>query len=229
MGICGTAMGNTAIMLKKLGHTVCGADTDVYPPMSNVLIDAGIAIEDGFNPKKLEKLEPDLVVVGNVISRGNPEIEWLLETKRFKFTSLPALLQDFILSDRYNIVISGTHGKTTTSSIIAYLLDKLGSTPGYLIGGVPQDLPTGACEGIKGGPFVIEGDEYDSAFFDKTFSAFGTYSIDNDPSSDGLDNDDDGIIDGDDSDEFGDSRELAINVAINKIAVDIVNTVLSTW
>lgn len=167
MGICGTAMGNTAIMLKKLGHTVCGADTDVYPPMSNVLIDAGIAIEDGFNPKKLEKLEPDLVVVGNVISRGNPEIEWLLETKRFKFTSLPALLQDFILSDRYNIVISGTHGKTTTSSIIAYLLYKLGSTPGYLIGGVPQDLPTGACEGIKGGPFVIEGDEYDSAFFDK--------------------------------------------------------------
>ena len=167
MGICGTAMGNTAIMLKRLGHTIFGADIGVYPPMSNVLIDAGIAIEDGFNPKKLEDLAPDLVVVGNAISRGNPEIEWLLETRRFAFTSLPALLHDFLLIDRFNIVVTGTHGKTTTSSIAAYLLDKAGADPGYLIGGVPHDLPAGACEGKKSGPFVIEGDEYDSAFFDK--------------------------------------------------------------
>ncbi len=167
MGICGTAMGNTAIMLKRLGHTIYGVDTGVYPPMSNVLADAGIAIVDGFNSKNLEDLTPDLVVVGNTISRGNPEIEWLLESRRFAFTSLPALLQKFLLNDRLNVVVTGTHGKTTTSSIAAYLLDKAGSVPGYLIGGVPYDLPAGACEGKKGGPFVIEGDEYDSAFFDK--------------------------------------------------------------
>ncbi len=167
MGICGTAMGNTAVMLKRLGHTIYGADTGVYPPMSDVLADAGIAIADGFNSKNLEDLTPDLVVVGNTISRGNPEIEWLLESRRFAFTSLPALLQDFLLNDRLNVVVTGTHGKTTTSSIAAYLLDKAGSVPGYLIGGVPYDLPAGASEGKKGGPFVIEGDEYDSAFFDK--------------------------------------------------------------
>lgn len=167
MGICGTAMGNTAIMLKRLGHTIYGADTGVYPPMSNVLADAGIAIVGGFNSKNLEDLAPDLVIVGNTISRGNPEIEWLLESRRFTFTSLPSLIQDFLLKDRFNIVVTGTHGKTTTSSIAAYLLDKAGSDPGYLIGGVPYDLPAGAYEGKKGGPFVIEGDEYDSALFDK--------------------------------------------------------------
>lgn len=167
MGICGTAMGNTAIMFKKMGHSVFGADTEVYPPMSNLLADIGILINEGYHPKYLEDLAPDLVVVGNAISRGNPEIEWLLNSRRFTFTSLPALLETYLLADRKNIVVTGTHGKTTTSSLAAYILDKTGAEPGYLIGGVPHDLPFGASEGKKKGPFVIEGDEYDSAFFDK--------------------------------------------------------------
>ncbi len=167
MGICGTAMGNTALMLKNLGHDVCGADSGIYPPMSDLLENAGISITDGFNPHHLEALDPDLVVVGNAISRGNPEIEWLLDSRRFPFTSLPALLHDFILKDHLNIVVTGTHGKTTTSALTAFLLKKAGSEPGYLIGGVPRDLTYGAHEGNKNGPFVIEGDEYDSALFDK--------------------------------------------------------------
>ncbi|MCX6952039.1 MAG: Mur ligase family protein [Verrucomicrobia bacterium] len=167
MGICGTAMGNAALLLRSLGHEVLGADTGVYPPMSTVLAEAGITVHEGFDPVRLEKLAPDLVVIGNAMSRGNPEVEWLLDTRRFLFKSLPAVLHDFVLSTRRNIVVCGTHGKTTTTALASFLLRENGRAPGFLIGGVPQDPPVGTYRGGDGEPFVIEGDEYDSAFFDK--------------------------------------------------------------
>jgi UDP-N-acetylmuramate: L-alanyl-gamma-D-glutamyl-meso-diaminopimelate ligase len=167
MGICGTAMGNAALLARAAGHDVLGADAGIYPPMSTVLADAGITLHEGYDPVRLEKLKPDLVVIGNALSRGNPEIEWLLDTRALAFTSLPALLADFVLKGRQNIVIAGTHGKTTTTALTAFLLRENGRDPGYLIGGVPQDPPTGNHLGRPADPFVIEGDEYDSAFFDK--------------------------------------------------------------
>jgi len=167
MGICGTAMGNAALLARAAGHDVLGADTGVYPPMSTVLADAGITLHEGYDPGRLAKLAPDLVVIGNAMSRGNPEVEWLLDTRAIAFTSLPALLSDYVLRGRKNIVIAGTHGKTTTTALTAFLLRENGRDPGYLIGGVPQDPPTGNHLGTAADPFVIEGDEYDSAFFDK--------------------------------------------------------------
>lgn len=167
MGICGTAMGNAALLARAAGHEVLGADTGVYPPMSTVLAAAGIALSEGYDPVRLEKLAPDLIVIGNALSRGNPEIEWLLDTRALAFTSLPALLADFVLKGRKNLVIAGTHGKTTTTALAAFLLRENGRDPGFLIGGVPQDPPTGSHLGRAEDPFVIEGDEYDSAFFDK--------------------------------------------------------------
>ncbi len=167
MGICGTAMGNAALLARAAGHEVLGADTGVYPPMSTVLADAGITLHEGYDPARLEKLAPDLVVIGNAMSRGNPEVEWLLDTRALPFTSLPALLHDTVLNTRKNIVVCGTHGKTTTTSLTAFLLRENGRDPGFLIGGVPLDPPVGNHLGAAGDPFVIEGDEYDSAFFDK--------------------------------------------------------------
>ncbi len=167
MGICGTAMGNAALLARAVGHEVLGADAGVYPPMSTVLADAGITLHEGYDPVRLEKLIPDLVVIGNAMSRGNPEVEWLLDTRAIVFTSLPALLAEFVLKGRKNIVIAGTHGKTTTTALTAFLLRENGRDPGFLIGGVPQDPPMGNHLGTAADPFVIEGDEYDSAFFDK--------------------------------------------------------------
>jgi len=167
MGIGGTAMGNAALLARAAGHEVLGADTGVYPPMSTVLADAGIQLHEGYDPQRLQLLGPDLVVIGNAMSRGNPEVEWLLDTRALPFTSLPALLAEIVLKGRRNIVIAGTHGKTTTTALTAFLLRENGRDPGYLIGGVPQDPPTGNHLGAAADPFVIEGDEYDSAFFDK--------------------------------------------------------------
>ena len=167
MGICGTAMGNAALLARAAGHEVLGADAGVYPPMSTVLAEAGIAIHEGYDPARLARLAPDLVVVGNAMSRGHPEVEWLLDTRALPYTSVPALLHDSVLSQRRNIVVAGTHGKTTTTALTAFLLAANGRDPGYLIGGVPQDPPTGSHLGAPDDPFVIEGDEYDSAFFDK--------------------------------------------------------------
>jgi len=167
MGICGTAMGNAALLARASGHEVLGADTGVYPPMSTVLAAAGIALHEGYDPARLAQLAPDLVVIGNAMSRGNPEVEWLLDTRALPFTSLPALLHDFVLKGRRNLVIGGTHGKTTTTALTSFLLREAGRDPGFLIGGVPQDPPVGAHLGSAADPFVIEGDEYDSAFFDK--------------------------------------------------------------
>lgn len=167
MGICGTAMGNAALLARAAGHEVLGADTGVYPPMSTVLAEAGITLHEGYDPARLAKLAPDLVVIGNAMSRGNPEVEWLLDERALPFTSLPALLHDTVLKTRKNIVVCGTHGKTTTTSLTAFLLRENGRDPGFLIGGVPLDPPVGNHLGTAKDPFVIEGDEYDSAFFDK--------------------------------------------------------------
>jgi UDP-N-acetylmuramate: L-alanyl-gamma-D-glutamyl-meso-diaminopimelate ligase len=171
MGICGTAMGNVAVLMKRQGHAVSGSDTGIYPPMSDLLAEAGIDVMEGFDPARLEALAPDTVVIGNAMSRGNPEVEWLLETRKIPFVSLPELVSREILSARRNLVVSGTHGKTTTTTLAAYLLENNvapdAPRPGWMIGGVPRDLPSGAELGEPGGPFAIEGDEYDSAFFDK--------------------------------------------------------------
>lgn len=167
LGICGTAMGNAALLLRAAGHTVTGCDAGVYPPMSEVLAAAGIAVDDGYDPRRVAAHAPDLVVVGNALSRGNPVVEWLLDERAVAFASLPALLHDRVLRHRRNIVVAGTHGKTTTTALAAFLLREAGLDPGFLIGGVPLDPPAGTHLGAATDPFVIEGDEYDSAFFDK--------------------------------------------------------------
>ncbi len=160
-------MGNAALLARAAGHEVSGADTGVYPPMSTVLAEAGIVLHEGYDAERLAAMKPDLVVIGNAMSRGNVEVEWLLDTRAIEFTSLPALLANFVLKGRKNIVIAGTHGKTTTTALTAYLLRAAGRDPGFLIGGVPLDPPVGNHLGSVSDPFVIEGDEYDSAFFDK--------------------------------------------------------------
>lgn len=167
MGICGTAMGNVAVLLKQLGHLVSGADSGIYPPMSEVLRQNGIAVLDGYDPERLQRLAPDCVVVGNVIARGNAEVEWLLNTRQYPMVSLPQLIGEQLIGPRDSVVVTGTHGKTTTTSLIAHLLQRMGCQVGWMIGGVPVDLPSGAQLGDTAEPFVIEGDEYDSAFFDK--------------------------------------------------------------
>ena len=168
-------MGNAALLARAIGHEVVGSDAGVYPPMSTVLQETGIIVHEGYDPVRLQQIAPDLVVIGNALSRGHPEIEWLWETRAFPHISLPALLADFVLAGRKNIVIAGTHGKTTTTAIAAFLLRENGRDPGFLIGGVPNDPPMGNHLGAKADPFVIEGDEYDSAFFDKR-SKFIHYS-----------------------------------------------------
>ena len=129
MGVCGTAMGNAALLARAAGHEVCGADSGIYPPMSTVLAAAGVTLHDGYDPPRLAKLAPDLVVIGNAMSRGNAEVEWLLESRALAFTSLPAMLHDFVLKTRRNLVICGTHGKTTTTSLAAFLLRETVAIP----------------------------------------------------------------------------------------------------
>jgi UDP-N-acetylmuramate: L-alanyl-gamma-D-glutamyl-meso-diaminopimelate ligase len=164
LGICGTAMGSAAAALRALGHKVTGSDNAVYPPMSTILESAGIEIYSGYKPENLP-LKADLHVVGNAISRGNPELEALLDLK-LPYTSLPELLKWEVMQGKRNFVVTGTHGKTTTTSILAWLLEHAGKNPGYLIGGVPDNFSVGARY-TESEFFVIEGDEYDTAFFDK--------------------------------------------------------------
>ncbi|MGQ9852987.1 MAG: UDP-N-acetylmuramate:L-alanyl-gamma-D-glutamyl-meso-diaminopimelate ligase [Candidatus Oleimicrobiaceae bacterium] len=164
IAICGTAMAAMAAMLKSMGYRVRGSDQDVYPPMSTFLATQGIQVYEGFDPVHLEPA-PDLVIIGNAMSRGNPEVEAVLERK-LHYTSMPEALKEFLLRDRYSVVVAGTHGKTTTSSMIAWALECAGQDPGFLIGGVPSNFQQGFKCG-SGKHFVVEGDEYDTAFFDK--------------------------------------------------------------
>lgn len=164
IGICGTAMGSAAAALRAIGHTISGSDQKVYPPMSTMLEKCGIRLMEGYKPENLPP-EADCIVVGNAISRGNAEVEAVLE-RRLRYTSLSELLRTEILQGRRNFVVAGTHGKTTTTSILAWLLEHAGRRPGYLIGGVPDNFEVGARFN-ESEFFVIEGDEYDTAFFDK--------------------------------------------------------------
>ncbi len=167
IGVCGTAMGNAAVLLKKMGHEVAGSDAGVYPPMSEVLASAGIDLFEGFAESEMLDWRPDRVVVGNAVSRGNPQVEYLLRTREVDFVSLPQLIGEDLIGNRPAMVVAGTHGKTTTTALAAFALAQAGQDPGYLIGGVPLDLSSGNELGGPNAPFVIEGDEYDSAFFDK--------------------------------------------------------------
>jgi len=164
LGICGTFMGSLAILAKELGHRVSGSDANVYPPMSTQLEAQGIQLMEGFSPSHLDP-EPDLVIVGNAMSRGNEAVEHVL-ARGIPYTSGPQWLRDHVLQGRWVIALAGTHGKTTTSSMVTWILEDVGLNPGYLIGGVPKNFEVSARLG--GDPFfVVEADEYDSAFFDK--------------------------------------------------------------
>ena len=164
LGICGTFMGSLARLAITKGYRVTGSDINIYPPMSTQLTTAGVDMIDGYEVSQLE-LNPDLVVVGNVISRGNPVLEAVLN-RGLPYTSGPQWLGEHILQNRWVLAVAGTHGKTTTSSMLAWILDCAGMAPGYLIGGVPRNFSSSARLG-ETPYFVIEADEYDSAFFDK--------------------------------------------------------------
>jgi UDP-N-acetylmuramate: L-alanyl-gamma-D-glutamyl-meso-diaminopimelate ligase len=164
LGICGTAMGAVAAAFRELGFFVTGSDDNVYPPMSTFLGSKGIKIASGFRPENIPS-EVDLVVVGNALSRGNPELEAVLDRKLL-YRSLPETLKDFFLQGKTNIVVTGTHGKTTTTSLITWIFREAACDPGFLIGGIARDLAQGAAFG-KSDYFILEGDEYDTAFFDK--------------------------------------------------------------
>jgi UDP-N-acetylmuramate: L-alanyl-gamma-D-glutamyl-meso-diaminopimelate ligase len=164
LGICGTFMGGIAALARALGHKVTGSDQSVYPPMSEQLEALGIDLIEGYDPDQL-KLKPDVVVVGNVMSRGNPLIEALLDSG-IPYTSGPEWLSRHLLAQRWTMAVAGTHGKTTTSSILTWILEYAGLDPGFLIGGVPGNFNVTARLG-KGQHFVVEADEYDTAFFDK--------------------------------------------------------------
>jgi UDP-N-acetylmuramate: L-alanyl-gamma-D-glutamyl-meso-diaminopimelate ligase len=164
LGICGTFMGGIAAIARAAGHRVTGSDMNVYPPMSTQLAALGIDIVQGYEADQLDPA-PDVVVVGNVMSRGRPVIEALLK-RRIPFASGPEWLSRNVLKDRWVLAVAGTHGKTTTSSLLAHILEDAGLSPGFLIGGVPGNFDVSARLG-ESPFFVIEADEYDTAFFDK--------------------------------------------------------------
>ena len=157
-------MGGVAALGRALGHRVTGSDERVYPPMSTQLEALGIEVHDGYDPGQLEP-EPDCVVIGNAVSRGNPVVETVLE-RGLRYTSGPQWLSENVLRDRWVLAVAGTHGKTTTSSMLAWMLEDTGLEPGFLIGGIPKDFGVSARLG-KAPFFVVEADEYDTAFFDK--------------------------------------------------------------
>ncbi len=164
IGICGTAMASLAGMLKQRGFQVTGSDHAAYPPMSDFLASLNIPVSQPFSERNLQP-QPDLVVVGNAISRGNPELEHVLD-KRIPFESMSRVLHDEFLIGRERLVVAGTHGKTTTSSLLAWLFHHAGRAPSFLIGGIPENF--GSSFGLgSGNEFILEGDEYDTAFFDK--------------------------------------------------------------
>lgn len=164
LGICGTFMGGVALLARELGFKVSGSDANVYPPMSTQLEAQGIELMEGYLPEHLDPA-PDRVVIGNAMSRGNPAVEYVLD-RGLDYCSGPQWLAENVLKDRWVLAVSGTHGKTTTSSLLAWLLEHAEMAPGFLIGGVPGNFGLSARLG-QSPFFVVEADEYDSAFFDK--------------------------------------------------------------
>jgi UDP-N-acetylmuramate: L-alanyl-gamma-D-glutamyl-meso-diaminopimelate ligase len=162
--IAGTAMASLAGLLRERGHLITGSDQDIYPPMSTQLEELGITVRSPYAEANVP-LDADLVVIGNALSRGNPEVEVVLDRKQ-RMSSMPALLAEEIIRGHTSLVVAGTHGKTTTTSMLAYLMEEAGLDPSFLIGGVPVDFARSYRLG-KGPHFVVEGDEYDCAFFDK--------------------------------------------------------------
>jgi UDP-N-acetylmuramate: L-alanyl-gamma-D-glutamyl-meso-diaminopimelate ligase len=163
-GICGTAMGSLAAALRDRGVKVTGSDDNVYPPMSTFLEGKGITISKGFRPDNIPS-DADFVVIGNAMTRGNPEVEAVLNRKLLYY-SMPEALKIFFLRGRHNLVVTGTHGKTTTTSLLAWIFESAGLAPSWLIGGIPNNLGQG-CRLGDSKYFILEGDEYDTAFFDK--------------------------------------------------------------
>ena len=165
LGICGTFMGGLAAIAREAGHRVTGCDANVYPPMSDQLRALDIDLIEGFDAAQLQ-LSPDVWVIGNVVSRGNPLMESILDARQ-RYVSGPQWLAESALAGRWVLGVAGTHGKTTTASLLAWILEATGRAPGFLIGGVPINFPFSARLGAPDSPFVIEADEYDTAFFDK--------------------------------------------------------------
>ncbi len=171
LGICGTFMGGIALLARAAGHTVSGCDANVYPPMSTQLAEQGIALTEGYDASQID-LAPDLFIVGNAISRGNPLLEAIL-ARGLPYVSGPQWLAEHILRGKWVLGVAGTHGKTTTTSMLAWILDYAGMCPGFLIGGIPQNFGISArlggnpAKGVEPTFFVIEADEYDTAFCDK--------------------------------------------------------------
>jgi UDP-N-acetylmuramate: L-alanyl-gamma-D-glutamyl-meso-diaminopimelate ligase len=163
LGICGTFMGGVALLARRAGFRVTGSDQNTYPPMSTLLESEGIELTEGYDPAQLEPA-PDLVVIGNALSRGNPAVEAVLN-RGLDYTSGPRWLGENYLRRRTVLAVAGTHGKTTTSSMLAWILEHAGLAPGFLIGGVPNNFGISARDGER--HFVVEADEYDTAFFDK--------------------------------------------------------------
>src|SRR5216117_2975292 len=164
LGICGTAMASVAAALQDRGFKVTGSDEKVYPPMSNFLEKEGVALKKSYRPENIPR-DADVVVIGNAMKRGNPEVEAVLNRKLF-YLSLPEVLKNYFVRGKHNLVVTGTHGKTTTTALLAWIMEKAGRNPGYLIGGLPKNFGQGARLNDSK-YFIIEGDEYDTAFFDK--------------------------------------------------------------
>lgn len=165
LGICGTFMGGIAAIARESGHMVTGCDQDVYPPMSTQLESQGIQLIPGYSPEQIQ-LQPDIFVIGNVVTRGNPLMEEILN-RNLPYISGPQWLSENILRNRWVLAVAGTHGKTTTSSMLAWILEYAGLNPGFLIGGIPENFGISARIGDSLPFFIIEADEYDTAFFDK--------------------------------------------------------------
>src|SRR5437867_1274253 len=165
IGICGTAMASLAGMLREKGYAVSGSDSDVYPPMSDFLARLEIPVFKGFNAENIQKTKPDLVVIGNALSRGNVEIEYVLDSG-LRYASMAETVKELFIRGKQSIVVAGTHGKTTTTAMLAWILEVAGRKPSFLVGGIAENF--GSSFQVSDGPdFVIEGDEYDTAFFDK--------------------------------------------------------------
>jgi len=164
LGICGTAMGSVAAALRDRGFTVTGSDENVYPPMSTFLESRGVSLNQGYRAENIPD-DAEIIVIGNAMKRGNPEVEAAL-TRKLYYMSLPGALRRFFLHGRHNLVVTGTHGKTTTTALLTWMMKGAGFDPSYVIGGIPKNLRQGALFNDSK-HFVIEGDEYDTAFFDK--------------------------------------------------------------